>query len=156
MGVSDHAAFGVRRRGRRARPAHRRPELLALVAVGGTAGTATRVALEQLFAAPPGRWPWATFGINLTGAFLLGLLLECLARRGPDMGWRRITRLAAGTGFLGGYTTYSSFAVETLHLSLPLAATYAAATTVLGGLAAWAGYRVARRRPSPPVPEPGA
>lgn len=137
------------------RPAHRQPVLLALIAAGGTAGSATRILLEQSFPAPAGQWPWATLVINLTGAFLLGLLLETLARGGPDTGWRRRTRLMLGTGFLGGYTTYSTFALETIHLDLPRAVGYALATTVLGGLAATAGYVIARRRPSRPVPEPG-
>lgn len=142
--------------GRPGRPAHRQPGQLALIAAGGTAGSATRILIEAAFPAPAGQWPWATLTINLTGAFLLGLLLETLARGGPDTGWRRRTRLTLGTGFLGGYTTYSTFALETMHLDLARAAGYALATTVLGGLAAAAGYVIARRRRARPVPEPGA
>ncbi|MBL8932071.1 MAG: CrcB family protein [Kineosporiaceae bacterium] len=141
---------------RATRPAHHRPELLALIALGGSAGTAGRAVLEQAFPAPAGQWPWATLAVNLTGAFLLGLLLEYLARRGPDTGWRRVTRLGAGTGLLGGYTTYSTFAVETLNLALPLAVGYALVTTALGALAAAAGFLIARTRPLRPAREPGA
>ncbi|MCE1180398.1 MAG: CrcB family protein [Micrococcales bacterium] len=137
-------------------PAHHDPRLLLLVFLGGSLGTAVRAALEGAFPARAGGWPWATFAINVTGAFLLGLLLETLARRGPDSGWRRQVRLGAGTGLLGGYTTYSTFAVETARLTTPLAMGYAAGTAVLGCLAAAAGYAIARRRPSDPVPEPGA
>jgi fluoride exporter len=50
---------------------------------------------------------------NLVGAVVLGVLLETLARRGPDAGLLRRIRLAAGTGFCGGLTTYSTLAVET-------------------------------------------
>ena len=57
-------------------------------------------------------WPWATFMINLAGAFILGALLEGLARSGGDTGWRQRVRLFAGTGFCGAFTTYSTLALE--------------------------------------------
>ena len=56
---------------------------------------------------PRGRW------LLVAGAFLLGWLLEALSRGGPDEGRRRAIRLFVGTGIMGGYTTYSSFAVDT-------------------------------------------
>ena len=55
------------------------PALVGLVVVGGTVGTALRDRLETVFATPAGELPWATFGINVSGAFLLGLLVEVLA-----------------------------------------------------------------------------
>ncbi len=125
------------------RPAHRDPAVLALIAAGGAAGTAVRAVLERAVPAHPGQWPWTTFSINLTGAFILGLLLELLVRSGPDSGWRRRVRLSVGTGVLGGYTTYSTFAVEVGHLAtgpLPLLGPmYAVTSVVLGVLAAAAG-----------------
>lgn len=57
-----------------------------------------------------------TLLINLSGALALGALLEGLARRGPDVGRRRALRLALGTGFLGAYTTYSTLALDAVHL----------------------------------------
>ncbi len=123
----------------------------AVVLVGGAFGTAVRAALESAFPAQPGGWPWITFAINVSGSFLLGLLLETLSRRGPDAGLRRYLRLGVGTGVMGGYTTYSTFAVETVRLlGLGGAATflgigYALGSVVLGLLAAFAGMWLGAR-----------
>jgi CrcB protein len=112
-------------------------------------GTVVRAALETAFPAQPGGWPWATFAINVTGAFLLGLLLETLARRGPDAGARQLLRLGLGTGVMGGYTTYSTFAVETVRLlgagAVLSGLGYALGTVLLGLAAALAGGRMAAR-----------
>ncbi len=86
-----------------------------LIVIGGMAGTAVRATLEAWFPAAVGQWPWATFWINISGSLLLGVLLETLAAF-DDAGWRRSVRLGVGTGFFGGYTTYSSFSVETVAL----------------------------------------
>ncbi len=80
--------------------------------VGGALGTAARHGIAEAVPTAPGGWPLATLAVNLTGAFLLGVLLEALARRGPDGGRRRELRLLAGTGFCGGFTTYSALAIE--------------------------------------------
>jgi len=131
------------------RPAHRDATLLALVWAGGTIGTLIRYLVETAIPPASGGFPWATFMINVTGSFALGLLLEFLARRGPDSGRRRRIRLAVGTGVLGGYTTYSTFAVEVTQLtqgaSHLVGPVYALASVVLGPLAAAAGFLVARR-----------
>lgn len=87
----------------------------ALIVVGGMAGTALRASLALWFPSAPGQWPWTTLWINLTGSLLLGILLEMLAAF-DDAGWRRAVRLGVGTGFFGGFTTYSSFSVETVAL----------------------------------------
>ncbi len=133
----------------RVRPAHHDPVLLGLITLGGAVGTSTRAVIENAVPSSPGGWPWATFGINVTGAFVLGLLLEVLARTGPDRGWRRRVRLTVGTGFLGGYTTYSTFAVEATGLTKDaphvLGILYAVASVVLGVLAAALGYLLATR-----------
>lgn len=131
----------------------RRAGILLLIGLGGAAGTTVRASLETAFPAAIGAWPWATFCINVTGAFILALLLETLAVLGPDDGWRRRVRLGVGTGVLGGYTTYSSFMVETARLGRGgeylVAFAYMAVSLLLGVAAAWAGMAAvaaARRR----------
>jgi CrcB protein len=93
--------------------------------------------------------PWTTLTINVAGSLLLGALLEALARTGADEGWRRSARLTLGTGVLGGFTTYSTFAVETVQRLTPAAhfvgLAYAVASVVLGASAAAIGYLLARR-----------
>lgn len=141
MAVSDHVT-------RPERAAYLQPRLLALVMLGGAAGSTARWQLSQAFARGPEHWPWATFAINVVGSLLLGLLLETLLRGGPDAGWRRGIRVGVGTGLLGGFTTYSTFIVETDRLvatgHLWVAAAYAAVSVVLGVLAALAGIALAR------------
>lgn len=132
------------------------PRHLVLVFFGGSAGTGLRALLDRAAPSPHGQWPWTTFVINLSGALLLGLLLESLARREARDGSGGGARILLGTGVLGGYTTYSTVAVETLHLGLATAFSYASLTVLGGAAAAALGFRLARRRPSAPVPEAGS
>lgn len=137
--------------------------LAGLVAAGGAVGVLARAGIEQAFPAAPGGWPWATFWINVAGSLALGALLEILVRSGPDHGWRRAVRLGCGTGVLGGFTTYSTFAVETLLLADDGAAAvgiaYALVSVVVGVAAAAAGITLAAaahrgraaRRPADPA-----
>lgn len=129
------------------RPLHLQPTALLWVFGGGIVGTGLRYWLEELWPTPSGGWPWATFGINLSGAFILGALLEGLALLGTDHGWRRRSRLLFGTGLCGSYTTYSTFALEISNLghggAIPLAIAYAATSVVGGVLTAWLGIVVA-------------
>ncbi|MHA6512638.1 FluC/FEX family fluoride channel [Tessaracoccus sp. Z1128] len=130
-------------------PAYLRPSLIGLVALGGAAGTALRHAIESAFGASAGEFPWATFAINVTGAMILGALLESLALVRAEGGRRRVLQLTLGTGLLGGYTTYSTFVLETLTLGragdVALAATYAAASLLAGFIAALAAMTALRR-----------
>lgn len=123
------------------RSPHLQWRLLGLVGAGGAIGTAAREALS-LALPPVGGVPLTIFFINVGGAFLLGLLLETLGRRGPEDDRRRALRLFVGTGVLGGFTTYSALATDTALLlgGFPLPAlAYALGTVVLGGLASAAG-----------------
>lgn len=92
---------------------HVRPSSIAAVALGGLVGALARYGLGVAFPETAGQWPFTTFAINVVGAFLLGVLLEALARSGPDSGWRLRVRLGIGTGVLGAFTTYSTLAVDT-------------------------------------------
>lgn len=129
-------------------PVHVRWRYLALVFVGGALGTTARYLISA--AIPPlAGLPVATFGINVVGAFVLGWLLETLARRGPDHGMRRSVRLFAGTGILGGFTTYSAFAVDADGLiaaqNLGGSILYAIATILVGAVASAAGIALGAR-----------
>lgn len=132
------------------RPAHARPQLIALVMLGGMAGTAMRNAIETAFTASGEHlMPWATFGINVSGALLLGLLSELLVLVVADEERRRRLQLTFGTGVLGGFTTYSTFLLETVRLgetSHPFAAVcYLVGSVVLGFGAAYLAMIGTRR-----------
>lgn len=129
------------------RPLPLRWDAVALVFVGGFVGTLVRYGLAQLEPTPPRGWPWGTFVANIVGAFILGGLLEWLARAGSDNGWRQRARLLIGTGFCGAVTTYSTLAVEADLLyrthDEALAVGYLAASLALGLLATIVGIAVA-------------
>ena len=91
----------------------------------------------------PGDFPWATWTINVTGCFLIGMLMALIARRWPG---QRFVRPFFGTGVLGGYTTFSTWAVETLQSRPWVALAYGAATVVGALVAAWAGGALVRTR----------
>lgn len=128
------------------RPIHLRPGALLLVFVGGTLGTAAREALSLAFP-PLDGIPYAIFGINVIGALLLGVLLESLARRGPDRGRRRRLRLLLGTGLMGGFTTYSALATDTAHLigtgATAAGLAYGLGTVLVGAVATGCGITLA-------------
>jgi CrcB protein len=131
----DAGTLGIRRP---QRPLHLNPRYIAIVVAGGIAGALVRWWVGAVLPSPGG-WPLPTFTVNLAGAFALGVLLEGLARRGPDQGGLRLARLLAGTGFMGAFTTYSTFAVDAVKLfgaDRPAAALGYLAATVLGGAAA--------------------
>ena len=117
-------------------------KLFWLVVAGGAAGSLTRYGIGEWL--NPGHvLPIGTLLVNVTGSFALGALLALLLGRGDDTGRLREARLLLGTGFLGGYTTYSALAVETETLlrdgRIALGAAYAIGTVALGLLAALAG-----------------
>ncbi|MGC3022028.1 MULTISPECIES: fluoride efflux transporter FluC [unclassified Brevibacterium] len=131
------------------RPLHLRLPSLGLAVIGGSLGTAAREAIGLVVADRAGI-PVAILGINLLGAFCLGLLLSGLSRLGPDAGLRRTVRIMVGTGFMGGFTTYSALATDTASLlgdgRIGAGLAYGLGTVVIGGLATWAGIAVASTR----------
>lgn len=132
---------------RGSRPTHLRPGLVGLVLAGGAVGAPLRYLISRTWPTTAGGVPWATATINVVGAFLLGLLLEALARDGVDTGARRALRLLIGTGILGAFTTYSTLAVEADLLVRAHAdtrsAVYALGSVAAGLLAALAGVLTA-------------
>ena len=152
-------------------PAHHlNPRLVALVALGGMIGTSGRYLISQAMPSHGG-WPVATFVANVLGSFLLGALLEALLRHGQESPRGRAVRLGVGTGVMGGFTTFSSLALELerflAHDALLTAATYAVASLTCGLLACllgvvlaarhhqWRRARDARRADPPSSGEPG-
>ena len=125
--------------------------LYVLAAVGGAMGALARAGVAAALPRDPGDWPWATLVVNLAGCLLLGALLAALAVRRPDS---ERTHVFLGTGVLGGFTTYSAFALEVTELlaaGRPVAAVAYVAVSVAGGVLAVAvGVRasgaVVRRR----------
>jgi fluoride exporter len=119
---------------------------LLVVALGGAIGTACRYGVSMLLgpaAAESGGPPWDTLTVNLTGAGLLGVLVGALLKR-PNA--PVLLRPFAGTGVLGGYTTFSALALETVQRwdsgHPVLAAMYLVVSIAAGVLAATAGIRI--------------
>jgi len=106
------------------------------VMVAGGVGSGFRYLVGQWAAASLGTgWPYGTLFVNLSGCFLLGMVAQ-LAAAGP---WSPELRAAVAAGFLGGFTTYSSFNQETIALVANGSVGGAAANvaiTLAGGLAA--------------------
>lgn len=89
------------------------PASLLLVAAGGALGAVARYTVGVLSVRYLGEhFPWGTLGINIVGSLALGLLLQLVLRgAAPDS-----LRFLLGAGFLGAFTTFSTFSVETLGL----------------------------------------
>lgn len=126
-----------------------------IVGAGGLIGAPLRYLIGQRLPVESGNFPLATFLINVSGAFALGLLLEVLGSTRPQSGRRRDARLLLGTGLLGAFTTYSGLAVEVAllirHGSALLGLLYGTGSAVSGLLAAAAGVAaaIALRRSAP-------
>lgn len=122
-------------------------------ALGGALGALARWGVAEALPHRTGAWPWATLLVNLTGCLVLGLLIGLVFARSPGSSW---LRPFLGTGVLGGFTTYSAFAVETVQLAdagrAGTAAGYVAASVAGGVLAVALGLlagRAAAREPAP-------
>jgi fluoride exporter len=118
---------------------------LAVISAGGVLGALARYGLTVAFPPVPGHFPWTTFGINVTGCLLIGVLMVLVT----DL-WagRRLLRPFLGVGVLGGYTTFSTYAVDIRGLvqnGAPLvAAVYLVGTVVAAICAVFAGVAATR------------
>ena len=135
---------------RRSRTDRRRaePAVLAAISIGAMRGAAARYGISQLVSGLPGSFPWATFWTNVSGSLVLGFLLVLLIERFPPT---RYARAFAGTGFLGAYTTFSTFSVEADTLvrdgHAATAAVYVVGSLIAGLVVAWLGVMMARGLP---------
>ncbi|TMM14316.1 MAG: fluoride efflux transporter CrcB [Actinobacteria bacterium] len=103
------------------------------VAAAGALGALARYGLEGLVSRrAPGAFPWGTFAVNITGAFLLGFVFTVMTEQLTVAPW---IRGAVTIGFLGAYTTFSTLSFETYRLAEDGALGLAAANA-LGSLAA--------------------
>jgi len=106
---------------------------LAAIFAGGCVGSVARAELAAVLPATPGSWPWATFLVNVAGAFMLGYFTTRLQERLPLSAYRRPL---LGTGFCGGLTTFSTMQVELLRMldggRVGLATAYSAASILFG------------------------
>ncbi len=127
----------------------RRPNrVLAAVAVGGASGTAARYGLGLLFPEPAASgFPWTTFAVNVSGCLAIGVLAGALDRARTT---HPLIRPLLGSGFLGGYTTLSTYADQTRALMLSgrwsVAAAYVFGTLVAAMFSVWFGQRLGRWR----------
>jgi CrcB protein len=133
---------------RRRRSGRADPRILLAISGGAMGGATARYELATVIPVPSGGFPWATFWTNVSGSLVLGFLLVLLIERFPPT---RYARAFAGTGFLGAYTTFSTFSVETdvlLKEGHPAtAAVYVVASLVVGVTLAWLGVLLGRRLP---------
>lgn len=119
---------------------------LLAICLGGAVGTGARYLLSEWVTATLGTsFPWATFLVNAIGSFLVAVVVYAgfeASAISPTM------RLALGTGLMGGFTTYSTFSLETMRLldsgSPGLAALYVLATVTVCLCACMAGWATAR------------
>ena len=116
------------------------------VAAGGALGSMARHGVNVLFAQLLQRAsPYATATVNLAGALVIGALAGLIAT--GRLQWSVELRTFVFVGILGGFTTFSSFMLDTLTLAQGGAATLAfwnvALQTALGLFAVWGGYRIA-------------
>lgn len=111
---------------------------LLLVALGGAVGSAGRYLVSLIGGTS---LPWGTFAVNIVGSLLIGFLTGMLGKGilSPEM------KLLLITGFCGGFTTFSTFAAESLSMmkvgDVVLTALYIGASVVVGIVAVWLGMQ---------------
>jgi CrcB protein len=137
----------------RLEPARRQASVVAVVAIGGALGAAARYGAGLIWPTPPGAFPWTTLAVNAAGCAIIGVFMVLITEVWAA---HRLLRPFIGTGILGGFTTFSTYAVDiarlvnagrartglaylALTLLLALAAVWAAAVTTRG--------LITRRRP---------
>jgi CrcB protein len=121
-------------------------DILLVIAAGGAIGSLARWGLGEAFSGGrDGSFPWATFIENITGSFALGVLMVFVIDVWPPS---RYVRPFVGVGVLGGFTTFSTYALDTRTLVVadraPLAAVYLFGTLIAGLAAVWLGVALAR------------
>jgi CrcB protein len=121
-------------------------DVAVAVAVGGALGAVGRYGLSVAVAHPTRGFPWSTFVTNVTGCLLIGMLMAYITE--PSRFAPRLVRPFLGVGVLGGFTTFSTYTVETqqmLAAGVPLSAlSYLLGTLVLALVAVQVGFTSTR------------
>lgn len=121
-------------------------DVLLAVGIGGVIGAESRYGIDRLWPSSMTGFPWATLTINVLGCLLMGMLMVVLTELVTP---HRLARPFLGIGVLGGFTTFSSFAVDTERLlrahRAGLALVYMVATLVVAAAALALGTAAARR-----------
>ena len=119
--------------------------VLGVIAFGGGLGALARYGLARLMPTQPGHFPWATFLTNVVGCLLIGVLMVVIT---DVVVAHRLVRPFLGVGVLGGFTTFSTYAIEIHGLLTPgtvtLAFAYLAGTLIAAMLAVLAGVLATR------------
>ncbi|UNO39984.1 fluoride efflux transporter CrcB [Streptomyces sp. MST-110588] len=143
VGAPGDAAVPARRQ---PPPWHGQGAVIAAVSAGGGIGAAARYAASLIWPQATDGFPWTTLAVNVIGCALMGALMVLVTERGPA---HRLARPFLGTGVLGGFTTFSTYALDVRHLlELPRAAPGLAClvATPLAALAAvWCASALTRR-----------
>jgi CrcB protein len=120
--------------------------ILATISAGGVLGALARYGLGVAWPHSPTGFPWATWTINVSGCFLIGILMTLIARHWPR---QRFIRPFFGVGILGGYTTFSTSVVDVqqaaTHNAAGTALLYLAATLLGALVAVWAATALTER-----------
>ncbi|MFB7410715.1 fluoride efflux transporter CrcB [Streptomyces sp. NPDC056202] len=125
--------------------------VVGVVAAGGALGASARYGTGLVWPTPEGAFPWTTFTVNVIGCVLLGALMVLLTERPTE--WSTapphpLLRPFLGTGFCGGFTTFSTYSLETERLLSAGDPTrgllYLGGTLVSALAAVWAGVAGAR------------
>ena len=145
--VRAEPAAGPRRQlpRRRRRSRRRHGDVVTAVGVGGSIGALARYGLDTAFPVGDGRFPWTTLGVNLGGCAALGIVLYIVFERRPPS---RLLRPFLAIGVLGGFTTFSTFAVEVVQRAQhhpAIAVAYLAASVIGGPIAVLTGSASTRR-----------
>lgn len=109
-----------------------------VAAVGAALGSLLRFGVSQVV--DSANYPWATFSVNVAGSFLIGFLIALPAFHGHDQ--RRVFLI---TGVLGGFTTFSAVAIESLQMNAQAALIYIFASVLSGTFAATVAFKLSSR-----------